>query len=167
MTRLSKHATRALVVLALIGGVGLTLSGTFLAASSARVSATDRTRATIRLPIPLRKIAWERAYAPHNPTVRIGYASSLDVPAYRTIIRESPRRVAIELLGVKSGPTLGALSVRCLIVPLRYPLGYRLLVDGATGRPPGDYRHFRPYVFDFLRLKGPGCHHAPRIRRIS
>ncbi len=147
--------------------LGLAARGVLLGISSATVSATARVAAT--RPIPFSKLFWEQAYAPRNATVRIGYLTALDEPVRRTIVRESPGRVAIELLVVRSTPSSGVGIVRCLTVPLRHPLRHRLLIDGASGRPPTYHRGSGapPIIFRFLHLNRRRCPPAPRIRRIS
>lgn len=149
--------------------LGLAASGVLLGISSATVSATGRARAAATRPIPFRTIFWEQAYAPRNATVRIGYLTALDEPVQRTIVRESPGRVAIELLVVRPTPSSGVGIVRCLTVPLRHPLRHRLLIDGASGRPPTYHRGSGapPIIFRFLHLNRRRCPPAPRIRRIS
>jgi len=111
----------------------------------------------------------KEAYAPRNATVRIGYLTALDEPVRRTLVRESPGRVAIALLVVRSTPSSGVGIVRCLTVPLRHPLRHRLLIDGASGRPPTYHRGSGapPIIFRFLHLNRRRCPPAPRIRRIS
>ncbi len=162
-----------MVLLALVC-LALAASGLLLGASSATVSATERARAAVDPPLPFTKLFFEQAYAPRNAIVRVGYYTDRSEPVQRTIVRESPRRVAIELFVVKPRPPYVSSYVgivRCLTVPLKHPLGHRRLIDGATGRPPtyhpgvnADATIFRVLHLNIRRRR---CPRAPSIRRIS
>jgi len=108
------------------------------------------------------KITWDRVYAPSRPVVRLVYSTGGDTPVRRAVVRESARRVSVELIAIEPEPHILSSVSACVIVRLTRPLGHRQIVDGVTHQHPNG-RNVTPDIAR-LNLKRAPCHRVPVLR---